>query len=599
MAGTLTWPGPDLTNTNCLDQDIFILSGSTVTINDNIEIVKDVLITVRAGGKLIIEGPGTTLSLSSACTSSDSWKGILVQGTNYERQRTGTGTYALDNYYSAQGLVKATNAAFRDMSNGIESVNGGIIVAKKCNFINNRHSIQSSSYTYEGPPENIANLVEDCYFAWDEPWYNETNYSGRCFIFLWDVAGFEIAGCIFNNADGDPYDLTVDEKARGIGIKIIGSNFLVHQTGFNAYVYADNDRDEYNCPKYDGTPIRSSFNTLSYGILIENPSPTEDLFTVAYTDFHTNHLDISANNIKIDPNTPEHKQKPCVIGKNNTFNFNHFTFDARFTTPASHVKRFISFDAIEKFVITDNEFIADRNGKQEFIRINNTGTGYSRIYRNFFEDNGSTHEESYANYIDGPNGGLLIECNDYEDFYYDWYLTNDATVGTTREIHLNTFSKTGPPPPAPDYDIFVEPGNPNSSMEYKFCAEYATAVNKPVVNSNFTVSPVADGCSVNCDELRCPGDPETGINSPATRDDRTVITILPNPSRPGTTVTLSSSEKILNLTIINAQGKLIAAQSGYDITKINLPDNLTPGIYLFILTTSDNQLLTTKVLVND
>jgi hypothetical protein len=168
-----------------LDRDIEVKAGATLTIKCELYMPKHGKITVRKGGKLIIDGG----LISNLCGTT--WRGIIVEGA-----------FNLPQTEPNQGTVRLINGArIEHASVGIDAGSGAIVKVNDATFHNCNLSVGLAFYhnqqTPGGPVAANEGHIKNATFEIDgilrEPSYNsQGNALAPLFVFSQGVEGFVI-----------------------------------------------------------------------------------------------------------------------------------------------------------------------------------------------------------------------------------------------------------------------------------------------------------------------------------------------------------------------------------------------------------------------
>lgn len=378
----LVWNAGDL---KVVNNYIKIHPGGTLTIEGEVYLKENAIITIDRGGKLTLDGA----TLSSY--NSSNWEGIQVWGNRLLDQipSTNQGFLSVKN----GTLISNANRAIQ-VGKGMDGVfvynyGGGILELESSTLLNNKLSVVFAPYRRTSQQFELYNksYIRNTEFIW-----NIANINGMVFLTLNDVNLNEIAGNRFLNNNAVT---SVPNETNGIGIQSYSANFAI-----TSYQSPNGQVDSY-------------FYDLHYGIKSEASSPTQT-FKVENTTFNTVFNGIYANgsnslrivnNIFEPLNYPDiPSQAPACFGlyMNNcsgyTINNNHF----RNIDNSSQIRKIVG------------------------IIVNNSGTAYNLINDNSFSNLkvGVLAQNQNRGSL-SPETGLVIKCN-----YFSHNKNDIAVTGT-------------------------------------------------------------------------------------------------------------------------------------------------------------------------
>lgn len=364
----LVWNAGDL---KVVNNYIKIHPGGTLTIEGEVYLKENAIITIDRGGKLTLDGA----TLSSY--NSSNWEGIQVWGNRLLDQipSTNQGFLSVKN----GTLISNANRAIQ-VGKGMDGVfvynyGGGILELESSTLLNNKLSVVFAPYRRTSQQFELYNksYIRNTEFIW-----NIANINGMVFLTLNDVNLNEIAGNRFLNNNAVT---SVPNETNGIGIQSYSANFAI-----TSYQSPNGQVDSY-------------FYHLHYGIKSEASSPTQT-FKVENTTFNnvfngiytngSNGLRI-VNNIFEPLNYPDiPTQLPSCFGlyMNNctgyTINNNYF----RNTNSTTSIRKIVG------------------------IIVNNSGSAYNLINDNSFSNLkvGVLAQNQNRGSLT-PETGLVIKCN--------------------------------------------------------------------------------------------------------------------------------------------------------------------------------------------
>ena len=378
----LVWNAGDL---KVVNNYIKIHPGGTLTIEGEVYLKENAIITIDRGGKLTLDGA----TLSSY--NSSNWEGIQVWGNRLLDQipSTNQGFLSVKN----GTLISNANRAIQ-VGKGMDGVfvynyGGGILELESSTLLNNKLSVVFAPYRRTSQQFELYNksYIRNTEFIW-----NIANINGMVFLTLNDVNLNEIAGNRFLNNNAVT---SVPNETNGIGIQSYSANFAI-----TSYQSPNGQVDSY-------------FYDLHYGIKSEASSPTQT-FKVENTTFNTVFNGIYANgsnslrivnNIFEPLNYPDiPSQAPACFGlyMNNcsgyTINNNHF----RNIDNSSQIRKIVG------------------------IIVNNSGSAYNLINDNSFSNLkvGVLAQNQNRGSLTAYSG-LVIKCN-----YFGHNRNDIAVTGT-------------------------------------------------------------------------------------------------------------------------------------------------------------------------
>ena len=368
----ITWA-----NSMALLSSLTIQSNATLTVQGLVNMPEDSKITIKKGGKLIIDGA----TITNGC--GHLWQGIYIEGDP-------TATAAPPPY---QGMLTATNGTIENAvcaitvgcapSGDIESgegvgiptgCGGGIVQCTGTQFINNKRSVKFDAYDFD----NVS-YFKTCTFKADN------NY-------LATAAG---------NTRPDDFIKLSNVK----NVRFIASDFESNiGTGSEVKygIYAQNS--SFSVKEYSNTP--STFSNLSYGVYSLTSTGTLGQ-TIQDSEF-----DMCEKGIYISGSTGAK-----VLS--NTFNI-----------PNAATSYGLYLDGCTGYHIENNSFAGTgENASAVGCYVNNSGEDNNEIYRNYFEDLEVALVSLGENTDGASNGdGLCFVCNEFTDCSTDIKVT-DICVG--------------------------------------------------------------------------------------------------------------------------------------------------------------------------
>jgi len=367
---------------HCLNKDIIVKYGKTLTIKSRVNFVPEAGITVEPTAKLIVDGGILTGGIDH-----NRWQGIKVQG-DYFRPQT----------QQYQGYVEMKNGAcLNDANMGIEAIYqvvspgddpheeilaGGIINVNGASFGNNLIAISFKPYKNRDTTDNIeydnVSTIRNCYFLNKD---QDVLGSLPIFIRLEEVKGVDINGNYFVDNSSD----TLNTHCNGIEAYDASFEFENPLT----YVAASN-----------------TFTNLYYGIKALYTSP--NLAPV------------------IDKALFENCYRGIYLSGNNAATIVRNTF----TIPSDDYNCYgLYIDNSTGYKAEGNTFysgVPPGFGDIGLI-VNNSGAELNMVYNNYFaslnyallaqNDNRGDDDDRYT--------GLKIKCNDFSGCLNDISVTTD------------------------------------------------------------------------------------------------------------------------------------------------------------------------------
>jgi hypothetical protein len=371
-------------NTNrLLVGDIAVNSGATLTITSNVKCFPNTKITVKPGGKLIVNG-GT---LTNTCDN-QMWQGIVVEGNS-----------SLNQNATNQGTVELTNGAM--IENAITGIStcqspksGGRIIATNAIFKNNGTAVKIYPYIYSsnGTISSYSGNFTRCQFI--------GNYlltaNGQSFsehVWLSGIKGILFKGCSFSRAT-----FSVIRKA----IYALNAGFTIDDDC--PLVILGNVVPPSDCSCYIPS-IRSSFSGFLTAVSI-NTTGDQYAPTITRSDFTNNDYSIEINGV-------------------NNATITRSTFNGSSTTYYGYAIQLLNATGYKVEENTFSKGAFDTYG----IYVHNSGTAENSIYRNKF------FNFSYGIDVNAGNGstnlaqpGLQFGCNEFNSVMTSIYCFSGATI---------------------------------------------------------------------------------------------------------------------------------------------------------------------------
>lgn len=379
----LVWNAGDL---KVVNNYIKIHPGGTLTIEGEVYLKENAIITIDRGGKLTLDGA----TLSSY--NSSNWEGIQVWGNRLLDQipSTNQGFLSVKN----GTLISNANRAIQ-VGKGMDGVfvynyGGGILELESSTLLNNKLSVVFAPYRRTSQQFELYNksYIRNTEFIW-----NIANINGMVFLTLNDVNLNEIAGNRFLNNNAVT---SVPNEANGIGIQSYSANFAI-----TSYQSPNGQVDSY-------------FYHLHYGIKSEASSPTQTFkventtFNNVFNGIYTN----GSNGLRIVNNIFEPLNYPDIPTQLPTCFGLYMNNCTGYTINNNHFRNINNSASIRKII---------------GIIVNNSGSAYNLINDNSFSNLkvGVLAQNQNRGSLT-PETGLVIKCN------YFTHNKNDVAVTGTQ-----------------------------------------------------------------------------------------------------------------------------------------------------------------------
>jgi len=234
--------------------DIVINQGCTLTVKNNaiIYMGPDHTITIKSGGKLVVEGEAEITS-GGGCL----WEGIIVEGDDYLSQFPETNQGVIEVF---DGTISNARTAISTLGCWIAKSNckgGGIVRLDDATLKNNITGVKINPYSNFVPSSNVTipnvSYINNSHFITNDDFaYYETP---KTFIQLINVDGIGILANEFIN------NSTISNPSKkGNGIISGNASFYVESICLDTYTPCDNWK-------------KNHFEGLNYGIRAQNISP--------------------------------------------------------------------------------------------------------------------------------------------------------------------------------------------------------------------------------------------------------------------------------------------------------------------------------------
>jgi hypothetical protein len=450
-------------NTNkTISNNTIILSGVTLTITANVYCTPNAKITIKPGGKLVVNGG----KLTNSCPDKV-WRGIYVGGNeNLPQTAQNQGTLELKNGAIIENARNAI-ATYELNANGDIDWNtrGGIIKANNATFRNNSRSVEFMKYPPDGTnpvPQNVS-YFNNCTFIVDTNYLFGGGNNLRNQFTMWAVTGVKIRGCTFENHT----PITGVNPA----VRTIDAGYIIDESCTAMSIVS--------CKCVD--PVPSSFKGFLPAIRSTN-SEKQFAIKIDHSNFQNNRSGIQLEGI----NNAQISRINLFINDNPNTAYNG-----------------IILDHCTGYKVEENTIYANGSHLSSYgIWIDEPGTDENRIYRNHIYQTGDgiiTTGHNINKQLLFPLTGLQYICNDLHDNKYDLSVGQDCMVrsvqGAANKGADNLFSHT---PPATFSNFYNSSTNPvityyyNNSVPRKYPAlKYNISLNSNA-SSNSCVNTLCD-----------------------------------------------------------------------------------------------------------
>lgn len=489
----ILWDNPKQIHSN-----IFIPSGTTLTVTADLFMDENTRIIVDRGAKLIVDD----CSITNACDHL--WQGIEVWGYADTSQYYSGVQGEVELYEVTISNAKLAIMAGKSDGNGayIQGYEGGIIRAKDSDFINNNRSVAFGPYQNLHPVtgNEVDNYgrFERCSFK-----ISSGSTSGHVdfewFAYLASVKGIKFKGCYFGNLSGA-------NEPEGIGIYSVFSSFYVTEICLDPSVSP--------CQQTLG----SEFRYLRYGI---------QAFGIR-----------SANTCLIEKSTFSSNFSGVYLSAmdNSAINQNYFASIISLDTSIHHpLLCGLYLDHCTGYQVEENSFYSvysvSNMNYSVGITINNSGGADNLIYNNYCEHLYVGILAQNENRGNKGEFGLQLLCNDFQTCEYDIAVTADTSTnypGIRYNQGTDGLNETDPA-----NNIFSYTHNNPESDYFNGCADiiYWYAFNnggynlEPEYYSNPEVNPQTDETQifVFSDSTGCPSSFTPGGGGGGIEDNRSAM----------------------------------------------------------------------------
>lgn len=400
---------------------IVVDAGYTLEItNTTIDFVNDAVITVKSGGKLIINN--SKLRIYSSCTS---WDGINVLGAEYPYisipdQYSDYSNRTLNMGSSGDpGYVEIKNGSIvRDVDGAaVWSEYGGIINLEESTIRNSKIGVKITEYdkhSSKGPGdyENACRLYESEILV--NEIYGTNEYAGHYGIYLEDVSHIVIESCDIKNTDAT--NMSTD---RGTGVYATNASFgltkALQRIGSGIKDEPKTKSETNLCPDYVLGSNNNNISDFSFGIKAENLGTTDGFsLPISYCNFDDNKVSLE-------------------IHEGWLHNIDHVEIEVTSAsyywtnkTGANKPTHLFKMKDAEKFVLYRST-LSTNIDNVDYAIVDASGSLHSEIARCTFNQNG-THNSSTAVRNIGDCSGFTLLDNTFDWFEYDWVINSGAKV---------------------------------------------------------------------------------------------------------------------------------------------------------------------------
>ena len=247
-------------NLMLLNRNVEVETSATLKITCEVRMAKDLTITVKKGGQLILDG-----GLITNLCNGEPWGGIIVEGSANESQYK-PGKHGR--------VITKDGSMIQNAIIAVKLIGGGHISANGTVFLNNQVGVEYLPYSnfwpfsgaQMGQPRDHLGGFSDCTFLWDNSFQYSNPDSG---VKLTGVRGINLSGCSFVNKRTIYNPMSVEDY--GYGINASDSRFRVTSRPIGT---------TYPPSSYD----HSAFEGFGYGIYagssddqVPNDNGTEDI----------------------------------------------------------------------------------------------------------------------------------------------------------------------------------------------------------------------------------------------------------------------------------------------------------------------------------
>lgn len=392
-----------------INSDITINNGSVMTINGIVKMASNRKISVKPGGKLVVNGG----KITSICN--EPWQGIVLEGNPTKIQNPiWQGVIELNNQAVIENAIVGIQSpspiiTFNSMGLPNPLLTKGIIKATDATFKNNASDVIIYGFTKTNSGSYIPNssYFKNCKFITT----NENKITAlKPHIRLGSCNSIAIQGCTFS------------DQRSGATPKIDG----------RIGISASNATFNINDYSKDGTIIHSQFLNLKQAIIsVGAPSETKITIFNSTIECYKGIYLFMAINPTIFGNTFKVKNENYIVGSND-YPYGLY-FDK--TIPIDNESNF--FQGINTVP----------NGINAGLIVRSTGPNFSEIFNNDFHAL-SIGVQALNDNVDEINlyTGLTFRCNKYLDCKYDFDIYIEPS-SSTKNIGICPFQGTKTIPP--------------------------------------------------------------------------------------------------------------------------------------------------------
>ena len=381
IRGNITWNTPIT-----VGETLVIDSLASLTVTDTVAFYSEARITVRPGGKLVVNG-GT---LTNACDG-EMWQGIIVEGHKDIRQLANRQGSVILNNATIENALTAISTRGADEATMWDKT-GGIVKATNTLFRNNKSTAEFFSYENHksnGSINDNASYFTRCTFTIDDDnLFADNNIYFLHHVVLTGVRGVKFNGCHFRNES-----INYAWLPRGSAIYAEEAGFLVKRV----------------CPS----------DIVSLDPCVCEGTATDPVTRCTFTGFHSaisaadseGNYDITIDNCDFAQNGWGVDMAVC---DNARVSFCDFDLNSSVSVCG------VSLSNCTGYIIEDNGFYREDypdNTSPSGIVINYSGTAENIIRMNEFAKlkNGCLVVGTNA----GRTTGLQFHCNDFSCCLFD------------------------------------------------------------------------------------------------------------------------------------------------------------------------------------
>jgi photosystem II stability/assembly factor-like uncharacterized protein len=353
--------------------NIVIHSGATLTIKGNLIMDNGASITVKKGGKLIIDGG----IITSRCGM---WQGVIVEGDPNISQFpvSNQGCIFMKNGAKIENAVIAVHVISPppSLTQPYSPEGGGIVRVNNSYFVNNQYGIVMEPYKYVNNNgyvlPNQSYIRNSKFFSNDK--LNDSTLFPKYFVYLNNIEKIEISASIFENSFMNNFNKT----NHGSGIYAFNSSFFVSEHNSDSCKFINL---EYG--------IKSLANKAN---LINNIN--KSLFRNNENAVYFNAVD----NAKLT-------RCSFILDDANGYG--------------------LYLDNCTHYTIEQNDFYAPSSTLLALagMVINNSGSDANEVYNNYFHNFPAAMLAQHDNWGGTPMKGLSIKCNDFNNCMQDIAIT--------------------------------------------------------------------------------------------------------------------------------------------------------------------------------